>query len=181
MADTPIALRDLFLAGYHDLRRRLTRRLGSADLANDALQETWLRLDARPGDAAAISRPQDYILRVALNIASDQKRSERRRLSYSEVEALYHFVETTLDLEQDLEARSELKALGRAFGELPARQRAILIAVRVHGTTHAELARQFGISERRSIRIYVARSNIVPIGLTEGCLPGSDRTSQKRL
>ena len=90
MADTPVALRDLFLAGYHDLRRRLTRRLGSADLANDALQETWLRLDARPGDAAAISRPQDYILRVALNIASDQKRSERRRLSYSEVEALYH-------------------------------------------------------------------------------------------
>jgi RNA polymerase sigma factor (sigma-70 family) len=148
MVEGPLALRDFFVAGYHDLRRRLTRRLGSADLANDVLQETWLRLDSRTGDAAAISRPQDYILRVALNIASDQKRSERRRLTYSEVEALYHFVETAVDLEQDLEARSELKALGRAFNELSARQRAILVGVRVHGTAHAELAKQFGISER---------------------------------
>jgi RNA polymerase sigma factor (sigma-70 family) len=148
MVDAPFALRDLFLAGYNDLRRRLTRRLGSADLANDVLHETWLRLDSRVGDAASISRPHDYILRVALNIASDQKRSERRRLTYSEVEALYHFVETTLDLERDLEARSELKALGSAFNELSARQRAILVGVRVHGTTHAELAQQFGISER---------------------------------
>ena len=46
MSDSNItSLRDLLLADYTDLDRRLTRRLGSADLASDVLQETYLRLE----------------------------------------------------------------------------------------------------------------------------------------
>jgi RNA polymerase sigma factor (sigma-70 family) len=142
------ALRELLVAGYNDLRRRLAVRLGSAERANEALHETWLRLEPGRGDTAAIRRPQDYIFRVALNIATDQERADRRRLSYSEVDAMYHFADATLDAEEVVEARSELQALDRAFGELPPRARAILIAVRIEGTPHAELARRFGISER---------------------------------
>ncbi|MEW6438755.1 MAG: RNA polymerase sigma factor [Pseudomonadota bacterium] len=148
MAETSKALRELFLARYQDLRRRLVRRLGSADLASEVLQETWLRLESGTGDGASIQRPQDYIFRVALNIANDHRRSDQRRLTYSEVEALYHFSDATLDAEQVLEARSELRALERAFRGLSPRQRAILIAVRLDGTTHAELAQRFRISER---------------------------------
>jgi RNA polymerase sigma factor (sigma-70 family) len=149
MADSPrVLLRQLLVAGYTDLKRRLARRLGSAELASEALHETWLRLAPGQGDAAAIRRPHDYIFRVALNIASDRERAQRRRLSYSEVDALYHVADATLDAEQLVEARSELLALDRAVAELSPRQRAILIAVRLDGTSHAELARRFGISER---------------------------------
>lgn len=141
------SLRQLLVAGYTDIRRRLTRRLGSEDLASEVLHETYLRLGAA-NDAAAIERPADYIFRVALNIASDQRRIGHRRLRYSEVEALYHFAAASIDAEREIEARSELAALGRAFDVLTPRQRAIMIAVRVDGTSHAALAERFGVSER---------------------------------
>jgi RNA polymerase sigma-70 factor (ECF subfamily) len=140
-------LRQLLVAGYSDIRRRLTRRLGSEELASEALHEAFLRLDGAR-EAAVLHRPGDYIFRVALNIARDHKRSDNRRLSYSEVEALYHLADSASDAEREIEARSELAALGRAFEALTARQREIVIAVRVDGTPHAELAKRFGISER---------------------------------
>ena len=40
-------LRDFMLQRYDDLKARLTRRLGCPDLASDALQDTWLRLEAK--------------------------------------------------------------------------------------------------------------------------------------
>lgn len=141
------SLRQLLIAGYSDMRRRLTRRLGSEELASEALHEAYLRLDGAR-DAAVIERPGDYIFRVALNIATDHRRTANRRLSYAEVEALYLFADAVNDAEREIEARSELAALGRAFEALTPRRRAILIAVRIDGTPHAELAKRFGISER---------------------------------
>jgi RNA polymerase sigma factor (sigma-70 family) len=140
------SLRQLLVAGYAELRRRLVRRLGSEELASEALHEAYLRLDGR--DGALFLRPHDYIVRVAVNIAHDKRRSEHRRLSYSEVDALYHYADGAIDAEQDMEARAEFAALVRAFDALTPRQRAILIGVRVDGTPHAELAKRFGISER---------------------------------
>ena len=142
-----VSLLESLVAGYGDMRRRLTLRLGSAELACEVLQETYLRLDGA-GDIGGVRRPLDYIFRVALNIAGDRRRAERRRLNYSEVEALYHFADGVLDGEKQVEQRLELSALQRAVTALPPRQRAILLAVRLDGTPHAELAKRFGISER---------------------------------
>lgn len=148
MADSNrLSLRQFLVVGYTEMRHRLTRRLGSEELASEVLHETYLRLD-RVSDTVVMLRPNDYIFRVALNLVSDKRRSENRRLTYSEVEALYHFADTAIDAEQDIEARSELAALDRAFDALTPRQRAIVIAVRVDGVPHAELAERFGISER---------------------------------
>lgn len=148
MADSnPPLLRQLLVAGYTEMRRRLTKRLGSEELASEVLHETYLRLD-RVRDTVVLAQPDDYIFRIALNIANDRRRSDNRRLTYSEVEALYHFADAAIDGEQDAVARSEIAMLARAFETLTPRQRAIVIAVRVDGTPHAELARRFGISER---------------------------------
>ena len=146
MTNSPRSLRHLLVTGYMEIRRRLVRRLGSEELASEALHEAYLRLERV--DGALFLRPHDYIVRVALNIAHDKRRSDDRRLSYSEVDALYHYADAAIDAEQDMEARSEFAALARAFDALTPRQRAILIGVRVDGTSHAELAKRFGISER---------------------------------
>ena len=45
------AIRRLFVDGYDDLKRRLTKRLGSADLAGDAMHDLATLLD---GDAIAV-------------------------------------------------------------------------------------------------------------------------------
>ncbi len=111
-------LRELLTDRYDDFRRRLARRLGSAELATETLHETWLRL-ARPGSPGAVESPESYVLRVALNAAFDQRRTADRELSVSDVEILKHLDDDQLDPQRIAEARSEVMALRRALDELP--------------------------------------------------------------
>ena len=62
-------LRALFLAERPMFRRLLVARLGSADEADDVLQELWLRLDRASGPVA---EPLGYLYRMAANLATDR-------------------------------------------------------------------------------------------------------------
>ncbi|MDQ8731864.1 RNA polymerase sigma factor [Bradyrhizobium sp. LHD-71] len=141
------ALQRHLLTRYVDLRKRLTRYLGSADLASDALHDTWLRL-ARGGELTTVRNPDTYLYSMAINIASNHRRAESRRLTASEVDALLDVADGAPDAARMLEARAELEALVTIIGELPVRQQAILLAARIDGTPRRELAARFGVSER---------------------------------
>src|SRR5215469_3244610 len=80
-------LRDLLVNDYGGLDRRLTRRLGSAELASDVLQETYLRLEAM-NDVGPVRSPKAYLFRIAVNIANDRRRAESRLLTNDEVDSL---------------------------------------------------------------------------------------------
>jgi RNA polymerase sigma factor (sigma-70 family) len=125
----------LFMSNYGALKGRLARRLGSADMADDVLQEAYLRV-GRLGPVGVVERPRSYLLRIALNIAADLRRSEKRRLARSEIELLLRLEQDELDPERMAEGRSS------------ARKRAIFVAARVDGLTHAAIASRFGISTR---------------------------------
>jgi RNA polymerase sigma-70 factor (ECF subfamily) len=137
----------LFLVRYDDFKSRLTRRLGSAELAGDALQDTWLRLEQGDG-IAAVRSDAAYLYRIAVNIARDRLRAENRRLTTGEVETLLNVADNVPGPEHIAETRSELKALQRVMAELPPRQRAILLAARLEGLPRQEIARRFRISVR---------------------------------
>lgn len=146
MSDTTlVALRQLLIASYDDLKAKLTRRLGSADLANDAVQDTWLRLNRaeRVGD---VGSPANYLFRIALNVARDRLKSDRRYLSAAQVETMLDLPDETADPACIAEARSELELVERVMAELPARQRDILVAARLDGLPRPEIARRLGIS-----------------------------------
>ncbi|MBS2070088.1 RNA polymerase sigma factor, partial [Klebsiella pneumoniae] len=64
-------MRRHFLTYYDALRKRLKYRLGSEDLANDVLHETWLRIEQRD-EEQQIQNPQAYLYRTALNVAYDR-------------------------------------------------------------------------------------------------------------
>lgn len=66
----------LFLASYEDFKVRLRKRLGSEDLANDVLHETYLRVD-RMDMPPNLAQPNAYLYRMALNIAADDARRMR--------------------------------------------------------------------------------------------------------
>jgi len=140
-------LRNLLVDRYDELRRRLARRLGSAELAAETLHETWLRL-ARTGSAGAVDNPESYVVRVALNVAFDRRHAEGRQLSASDIEALRHLDDNELDPHRITEARSEIRALKQALDELPPRCRSIFIAARVEEIPQVEIAKRFGISTR---------------------------------
>ncbi len=105
------ALRTLFLARYAQFRKHLHMRLGSEDLANDALQETYLRVE-NSTVRSEVRYPSAYLFRIALNVAEDQRKSNARLLSVGEVEALYDMADEMADPARGAEARDQLAALG---------------------------------------------------------------------
>lgn len=141
------ALRRVFLDRYDDLRKRLTPRLGSADLASDALQETWLRL-SRLDAGTVVKSPGSYLFRTVLSVAFDQRQSEKRHLTAVEVENLLNLADDVPDPHEVAQARSDLRALKAVLAELPARRRAILLAARVDGLALQDIATKLGVSLR---------------------------------
>jgi RNA polymerase sigma factor (sigma-70 family) len=144
---TRATLRALLETGYAALRDRLKKRLGSQDLADEALQDTWLRL-VRGGEVGALQNPDHYLFRIALNAAADRRDAESRRLSQGEVYAVLHLSDHMLDAEQIADMRAELTALEQALHDLSPRRRQIFILARVEDVAHDEIARRFGISAR---------------------------------
>ncbi|WP_051334746.1 sigma-70 family RNA polymerase sigma factor [Bradyrhizobium sp. Ai1a-2] len=141
------ALQQLLLLRYDDLKRRLTRYLGSAELAGDALHDTWLRLE-RGGDLAQVRAPDTYLLRAAINIARDNLRAENRLVTTSDANALLGIADDAPGAERDAEGRSHLRMLMEVMAELPPRQKAILLAARVEGLGRREIAQRYGVSVR---------------------------------
>lgn len=142
-----VALQDRLLLRYKAFKKRLTHYLGSADLAGDALQDTWLRLQ-RGGELTSVRNPDTYLFSMAINIAIDNRRAENRRLSTAEVDALLEIADDAPDAMRAVESRSELEAIAAIIGELPLRQQAILLAARLDHTPRREIAERFGVSER---------------------------------
>ena len=147
MSAPSASLRELFLAKYQDFRKRLRIRLGSEDLANEAMQETWLRVESMP-DAAPVEYPAAYLFKIAVNVAEDQRRGSARLLSMEELEELYELADEAAGPVREVEGRQQLAALEAALAELPRRRQAIVIAARVDEVPHREIAERFGISVR---------------------------------
>lgn len=141
------SLRSLFLERYNDFRNQLKRRLGSEDLAHDAMQETFLKVNDLPA-SSSIQQPAAYLFRVALNIAEDQRRRDSRLLTGVEISELIHITDEAADPARIAQGRNQVDAFQRALRKLPERTQQMLLAARVHELPHAEIARRYGVSER---------------------------------
>jgi RNA polymerase sigma-70 factor (ECF subfamily) len=140
-------LRAVLTADYHGLFRRLTRRLGSAELACEALHDTFLRLD-RVSDESDVRSPKDFLFRIALNLATDKRRIDRRYLSAEEIDGFLTLPDSAPDPASIAEARSEIEALDRALAELPLRCREVFMCAIVERMADHEIASRLGVSVR---------------------------------
>ena len=146
MTDATLAmLRQLLVQGYDELKTRLTHRLGSPELAGEAMQDTWLRLQ-RTETIGIVRSPANYLFRIALNVARDRLSAERRYLTAVEIDQLLDLADQTPDPARVVELRSDLRAIGQLIKELPPRQREILVAARLDGLPRREIAERLGIS-----------------------------------
>jgi RNA polymerase sigma-70 factor (ECF subfamily) len=140
-------LRQLLQLSYDDLKRRLARRLGSTELAGEALQDTFLRLE-RAETIGPVRNPRGYLFRMAINLAINRRHAEARRLAAPETTALLELADDAPGPARIAEARSEVAALKRAIGALPARRRAIFLAAWREELAHPAIAERFGVSLR---------------------------------
>lgn len=144
---TLVMLRRLLIDRYEDFKTQLTHRLGSADIAGDAMQDAWLKL-ARTESVSAVRNPGNYLFRIVLNAAWDRLQGNERHLSAIEIESLLDLADEAPDPSRVAEARSELRALETVLAELPKRRRDILLAARIDELPRQEIARRLGISLR---------------------------------
>jgi RNA polymerase sigma-70 factor (ECF subfamily) len=148
MSDTNrTALLTLLVASYEDLKQRLTRRTGSVDLANEALQDTFLRLSDADG-IGPVRNLHAYLFRVAMSAISNRRVAERRRRTVGEADPLFDLPDETPGPDRIIEARSEIIALKRVIQELPARRREIFMAICVDEAPLRQVAERFGVSVR---------------------------------
>jgi len=137
----------LFLTSYDDFKARLRRRLGSEDLANDVLHETYLRVD-RMEAPLNLTQPNAYLYRMALNIAADRRQADARLLTGEEIEELLQVSDESQDPERVVGGQKEIQLLLSALYELSPRRRRIFIAARLEEAPHLEISQRFGISTR---------------------------------
>lgn len=129
----------------------LARICGNRALADDLLQETYLRF-CRARVPASRNEWRPYVYRIGTNLAADWWRHSGRRAT----EAVEADVATPDERggESDLIRRRELD---RAFGALKPRERALLWLAYAEGMDHREISRALGLS-RGSIKVLLFRA-----------------------
>lgn len=145
-ASRSLLLRSL-LARYAAIRGRLARRFGP-QVAEDALQETWIRLETRADDLAPIKDPEAYVYRAALNTAHNMVKSDSRRLTFVDIEELLGVPDDTPGPATIAADRADVAVVAQALSELTERQRIIFHEAFLGDVSHHELAERFGVGIR---------------------------------
>lgn len=147
MSATRSGLKTSLAARYTQLRDRLAARLGSQDLAGEALHETWIKFNELT-DEGPVKDPDAYIYRAAINMAATLSSKHRRVLGSQDIEDILSIPDEAPGPERIAIARSELAHVWKVLGELTPRQRHVFIESFTGTMTHEELADQYGVSVR---------------------------------
>ena len=144
----PTGLEAVFLENRTSLLRFLRAR-GGGDMAEDLLQELWIK--AAAGVSEPLADPLAYLYRTANNLVIDRHRSDtrrsRREQDWTESGA---WSEATLVAGQSGErviaAREHLRTVEAALAQLGDRTEAIFRRFRIDGATQSQIAQEMGIS-----------------------------------
>ncbi|MDF0490370.1 RNA polymerase sigma factor [Sphingomonas sp. H39-1-10] len=136
------------VSAYPRLTRMLADRLGSVDRAEEALNDTYVRLHRESVQFSEVRDPQSYLYRMAMNAAGNQRERDDFYLSAADIEELIELPDEAPDPLRVAEGRSELEAVQRALDALPERRRAVFRRVWIEGASYAVVAAEFGLAER---------------------------------
>lgn len=136
-----------YLTARPQIQSFLSRRIRCQDTAADLLQDLYLRLLLLTPAPSSEPEVRAWLFTVASNLSIDYLRSQKR---HAELLNQYLCGVTEADdcavPERITQARDELQQLQTALAELPDSCAEILYLSRVEGLSHAEIARQLGIS-----------------------------------
>jgi RNA polymerase sigma factor (sigma-70 family) len=150
---TPSGLESVFLENRVALLRYLGSRLRDPALAEDLMQDLWLKLTSL--EIGLIAAPLPYLYRMAENLALDRRRSALRRTNREEAWTRLQTdgpldapVDHTPSAERILIARDELQRVNTAIDSMPERTAFVFRAARIERQPQKEIAASLGISLR---------------------------------
>jgi RNA polymerase sigma-70 factor (ECF subfamily) len=149
---------DTFRAFYERTARPvwayLSRLTGSAQAADDLLQETYYRFLRAERAFDSESHRRNYLFRIATNLVRDGQR--RRRVdvvAVPEADAR-GALRAAGDVAEDAARRTDLS---RAMAQLKPRERDLLWLAYAHGSSHEEIADSLGL-KTASIKLLLFRA-----------------------
>lgn len=153
-------------AYYDELRQFVRKRTGSNTIAEEVVQETWIRANALSTELP--DNPRAYLYRMAGNLVVDHIRRERSQAVELETDApdgseqaavldsIPCPAPTPLDTAISLQ---ELSALNAAVRELPDKCREVFLLYRGHGMSMRDVATHMGITQK-TVEKHIARAMI---------------------
>jgi RNA polymerase sigma-70 factor (ECF subfamily) len=165
MSQQRSALSKAFLEHRDALLRFLLRRLGSAALAEELAQETWLRATSMEG-VAAIDNPRGYLFRIAANLSIDHNRRSGQGVEVEAGDAVLQAVpDPRPSPEIEAHHRAEYARLLAVVEALPPRCREVFVMARFDGLKYAEIAERLGISRNTVISHVVHALSVIEAAL----------------
>lgn len=148
-------LEALYARHHGELYRYVARYTGEPDLAEDVVQDVFVRLAGRPPAGEANLR--GWLFRVATTIAIDSLRSSRRRLRLArDRPERLPMAAPPMDPDAELE-QAEVRSLVReALMGLAEKERVVLL-MREEGFAHREIAAAVGTTTK-SVGTMIARA-----------------------
>jgi len=137
---------DVYLSNQTKLRSFLAGRVRNTDVAEDLLNDLWLKLQSLGGLKA--EKSEAYVFRMAANLATDHLRRENvgrrvrdefERLSASDISS-------SITPERQLIASDEVDNMKKVIANLPDLSRRIFYMNRFEGLSQREIAQRVGIS-----------------------------------
>ncbi len=146
----------VYAAHGHWLQSWLRRRTRCPHRASDLTQDTFCRIiERRP--AEALADPRRYLAVVARRLLIDDVRRRDIERAYLDAHADMLGDIDELTPERIAAATQLLDGIMLLLGGLSAQVRAVFLLRRIDGLPHAEIAAEFGISER-TVKRHIARA-----------------------
>lgn len=139
----------LYSAHRRDLLKYANGLVADHSVAEDIVQEAWLRLD-RGVEAATVSEPLRYLYRIVRNLALDLRRKGARERAVFTSSGFDSVVEQQADVQpgpdQIAQDKAQLEAVQAALSALPERTRVAFEMHRFGGCKLREIAAHLNIS-----------------------------------
>jgi RNA polymerase sigma-70 factor (ECF subfamily) len=157
------SLAALLESRYAEFRRFALRKSGSATMADDVMQDAWLRLAdprGRSMEIGAVQNPASYLRRIIANLVIDRQRQMTAQARHvTQGEAPVDIGSDAPSAFQVLAGRQELATLREAIGELPEKCREVFLLYRGDDMTMQQVADRLGVSPR-TVENHLARAMV---------------------
>jgi RNA polymerase sigma-70 factor (ECF subfamily) len=147
-------LKRLFKERYHSVYSFFLKRLGSSENAEDACQETFMRM-VRHNGTISLNSPDSYLFRVARNLATDVLRTRAVRSKYTETIDIEAQPSTEPLQDAVLDSRKQQELIQAAISELPPRCREVFVLHQLKDLTYEQTAERLNISPNTVKNHYV--------------------------
>lgn len=142
------ALMDVFITHRAQLRSLAKRVVGTADLADEVVQDAYVRLAEGAGSGTRIERPYCYCCQVVRNIALDhcRRRSLEAKVHVQPEDGQVPDVPVSCSAAGRIDGWRMIQAIDRVLGTLPQRTRQAFELFRLGELTQREIAARLGCS-----------------------------------